>query len=119
MNHIEDYIETKLKLKIEYNNANEKYKSIKWNNLNKIDVGKQVLFSKLIIPWLMVYNSEDEYEKCLMDYYITMLAPKPEIKYSYNSNTKIVENILYKHEFNFEGDTKKIICILYDILNIV
>lgn len=119
MNHIENYIENKLKIKIDYNNANEKYKTIKWDNLNKIGIGKRLLLSELIIPWLMVYNSEDEYEKCLMDYYMTKMAPKPEIKYSYNSNTKIVENILYNHEFNFEGDTKKIICILYDILNIV
>lgn len=119
MNIIEDYITMKLKLKIDYENENKKYKTIKWHNLNKIDVGKQVLFSKLIIPWIRIYNPDDEFEKCLLDYYLIKLGPMCEDKYTYNSNIRLIENILFNHDFKFSEDIKKIICIIYEMLNIV
>ena len=95
------------------------YKSVNWENLNKLNVGKQVLFSKLIIPWIRIYNPVDEFEKCLLDYYLIKLGPICEDKYTYNSNIRLIENILFNHEFKFSEDTKKIICIIYEMLNIV
>lgn len=118
MNQIEHYIEYKLNMIIDYNNENEKYKTIKWENIYKLDVGKQILFSKLIIPWLFKYVSEDEYKKSYVEYLLIKLSPpRTDNQYTYQTNLNIVENILFKHEFNFENDLKKIICIIYEMLN--
>lgn len=119
MEQIETFIETRLHINIEYSNENKKYKSINWMNLNKLDIGKQVLFSKLIIPWIRIYNPDDEFEKCLLDYYLIKLGPMCEDKYTYNSNIRLIENILFNHDFKFSEDIKKIICIIYEMLNIV
>lgn len=117
MEQIEYFIKNKLNITFEYNNENEKYKTIKWENLHKLDTGKQILFLKLIIPWILKYKSEDEYKNSLKEWLLIKLSPSTEDQYSYIKNIKIVENILFNHEFTFEEDLKKIICIIYEILN--
>lgn len=117
MNQIEYFIHDKLNITINYENENEKYKTIKWENLHKLDTSKQILFSKLIIPWILKYKSEDEYKNSLKEWLLIKLSPSTENQHSYFKNIKIVENILFKHEFKFEEDLKKIICIIYEILN--
>lgn len=117
MEQIEYFIHDKLNITINYENENEKYKTIKWENLHKLDTGKQILFSKLIIPWILKYKSDDEYKTSLIEWLLIKLSPSTENQHSYFKNIKIVENILFKHEFKFEEDLKKIICIIYEILN--
>ena len=117
MDQIEYFIQNKLNITIGYENENEKYKTIKWENLHKLNKGEQMLFSKFIIPWFLKYKSADEYKKSLIEWFLIKLSPSTDDQYSYLKNIKIVENILFKHEFTFEEDLKKIICIIYEILN--
>ena len=50
MEQIEYFIKNKLNITINYENENEKYKTIKWENLHKLNTSKQILFSKFIMP---------------------------------------------------------------------
>lgn len=117
MEQIEYFVENKLKMHIEFSDENNKYKIIRWENLCKLDIGKQILFTKFIIPYLLKYKSEDEYKKSLVEWLLIKLSPSSDNKYSYDKNINIVENILFKHKFTFEEDLKKIICIIYEMLN--